>query len=90
MGGWSLWWHVVNFGMPALAVALVLTTAALGVPWRARGARHWIRIWLLLSALGTAVLLAGLWWFGRDGKLLTYGVLVLAMGSAAWVVSRRH
>jgi hypothetical protein len=34
------------------------------------------------------VLLGGLWFFGRDGKMATYVVLVLASGSSQWLLSR--
>lgn len=89
MGAWSLWWHVANFALPALAVSAVLATAAVGAPWRV-GRRRWGRAWGLLSGLGLAVLLAGLWLLGRDGKLLTYLVLVVVLGSAAYALQRRR
>jgi hypothetical protein len=34
--------------------------------------------------VGMVVLLAGLVYFGRDGKMATYAVLVLAQGTLAW------
>jgi hypothetical protein len=40
-------------------------------------------VWL--SALGVLVLLAGLVWFGRDGKLATYAAMVALQGGvSAW------
>ena len=69
---------------PALGVAVLLW---LGLLWR-RGRRqsggqpgHQLG-WLVL--LGVAVLLAGLAYFGRDGKMATYAALVLAQGTLAW------
>ena len=35
-----------------------------------------------------AVLLAGLWWFGRDAKMATYAALVVVMALCQWVFSR--
>jgi hypothetical protein len=32
------------------------------------------------------VLLAGLWFFGRDGKMLTYAALVVASATVQWVM----
>jgi hypothetical protein len=90
MGVWALWWHVVNFGLPAVVVSALLATAAVGGPWKPTAASRWFKAWLLLCALGWAVLLAGLWWFGRDGKLFTYGAFVLAMGTASYRLSRRR
>lgn len=90
MGAWSLWWHVVNFALPALAVSALLASIAMGAPWRAARRRRWLQSFGLLSALGVAVLLVGLWWLGRDGKLLTYLVLVLVLGSGAYGLQRRR
>jgi hypothetical protein len=38
--------------------------------------------------VGALVLLAGLWWFGRDAKMATYTALVLVMALCQWVLSR--
>ena len=76
--------HLMGLLAPALRVALLLW---LGLLWR-RGRRRsggkpgrqlgW------LALVGVAVLLAGLAYFGRDGKMATYAVLVLAQGTLAW------
>jgi len=45
---------------------------------------------MVLCGLGVAVLAAGLAYWGRDGKMLTYAALVLVVGTAAaWLQSRR-
>ena len=88
MGVGSLWWHVVNFALPALVVSAVLATVASGASWHP--ARRWLKAFGLLSVLGLAVLLAGLWLLGRDGKLLTYLLLVVVLGSAAYGLQRRR
>ena len=36
-------------------------------------------------AAGLAVLAAGLWFFGRDGKMATYAALVIVMGTSQWL-----
>ena len=44
----------------------------------------------MLCGLGVVVLAAGLAYWGRDGKMLTYAALVLVVGTAAaWLQSRR-
>lgn len=80
--------HLLNFVAPALALALVL-------PWLARyfwGKSASALSWWVQSAInlivGAAVLLACLWWLGRDGKMAAYAALVLALASSQWVVSR--
>ncbi|BEU97756.1 hypothetical protein ACDW_34610 [Acidovorax sp. DW039] len=80
--------HLLNFLAPAfwmatfiaLAGRLVLRgrTAGLG-----RGAQ-----WLLDVSICMAVLLAGLWWTGRDGKMVTYAALVLACATSHGVGQR--
>ena len=81
--------HLANFIAPAIGVALLLW----GLPriWpKARAGRWGARRELMaLCALGVAVLLAGLVVFGRDGKMLSYTVLVLAQGSLGWWLRRR-
>ena len=76
--------HLMGLLAPALGVAVLLW---LGLLWR-RGRRKSAGKpgrqlgWLVL--VGVAVLLAGLAYFGRDGKMATYAVLVLAQGTLAW------
>lgn len=80
----ALFGHLLNFVAPAAGMALLLW----GMPrlWpKARKGRWAASSELLaLCGLGVAVLLVGLVVFGRDGKMLTYTVLVLAQGSLAW------
>jgi hypothetical protein len=78
--------HVLNFGLPALAMALLM-------PWMGRwlmGAGGWPmgRRMGLHALLGTAVLVAGLVLQGHDGKMSTYLVLVLVAASAEWTMQR--
>lgn len=80
--------HLANFLAPAVVVAVLLA----GLPrlWPgARGGRagFWRHVaWSSLA--GALVLLAGLAWFGRDGKMTTYAVLVLVQGTVAWLQRR--
>jgi hypothetical protein len=76
-------YHWLNFVAPAASVAALL---ALVLWWRAKPlrARTW-RPWAWLSLAGVLVLLAGLVWFGRDGKLATYAAMVALQGTlCAW------
>jgi hypothetical protein len=76
--------HLMGLLAPALGLGGLLW---LGLMWR-RGRRKSAGKpgrqlgWLLL--VGVAVLLAGLAYFGRDGKMATYAALVLAQGTLAW------
>lgn len=79
--------HLLNFAAPALAVALGLALAARLFRLDRSG-----RPWWVLAAInfvaGVLVLLAGLWYFGRDGKMATYAALVLVAASVQWLAGR--
>jgi hypothetical protein len=82
--------HLVNFFLPALVMAALLAPALMwGGPKRRGRSSRWaqgLKGWLALSGMGAVVLLGGLVAFGRDGRIATYGVLVLVLGTAvaAW------
>lgn len=87
MGFFDYFFHGLNFVAPALALGLLLPVVARFVI----GSRGLVLRWWLQAALcagaGVAVLLAGLWYFGRDGKLATYTALVAVMASVQWLAS---
>ncbi len=84
--------HLMNFSAPALVLALVLPI----------GARHVLRlptgplaIWQQMTGIllvGVAVLVLGVIVLGRDGKMSTYGLMVLLQATCQWLLSRawRH
>lgn len=85
MGPFDLLLHLLNFTAPALAVGLVLALCA-RLAWPGRG-----RLWThagINTLTGVAVLGAGLWWFGRDGKMATYAALVATCAASQWLLSR--
>ena len=80
--------HLLNFGAPALVLALLLPLAARFV-FKTRGLP--LTWWLQVAVnfiVGLGVLAGGLWWSGRDGKMQTYTALVLAVGTSQWLLSR--
>ncbi|HET8744413.1 MAG TPA: hypothetical protein VFM98_02330 [Ramlibacter sp.] len=80
--------HLLGFAAPALAVALLVTLAApLVLPRSAKPVTWWARF-AINSAAGLATLVAGLWYFGHDGKMATYAALVLAVATAQWLTAR--
>jgi hypothetical protein len=88
MGPLDFLLHLLGFFAPALAVAL---GTALGARWlglQGAGARAaWVPFAINFAA-GCAVLVAGLAWFGRDGKMLTYAALVAAIACSQWLIGR--
>jgi hypothetical protein len=89
MGLWSLLVHLANFVLPAVAVG---TALAFLVPVFARKrapARSLLVQAATNSIAGVAMLVAGLVVFGNDGKMASYGALVVAIGTAQWWGLRR-
>ena len=87
MGPLDLAVHVAGFLAPAVFLALALPLAA-RLLWRGRVGAPMAWQCLAVFAAGALVLLAGLWGFGRDGKMATYGSLVFAAASVQWLAVR--
>lgn len=87
MGVLGLFDHLLNFVAPAAFVALALALGGRLVARPSAAPRWWV-LALLLFLLGTAVLAAGLWWFGRDGKMATYAALVVVCATGHWALVR--
>lgn len=90
MNPWDALIHLLNFAAPALALALSLPFLARFVVRFSNTKRAASLGWLAQSAInfvaGLVVLTAGLWFFGRDGKMATYAALVLVLASTQWVM----
>lgn len=80
--------HLFNFAAPALFLALLLALGGRFVGPKGASALAWYAQAAINSVVGCAVLLAGLWWLGRDGRMLTYAALVLACASCQWLLQR--
>jgi hypothetical protein len=87
----GLFWHIANFIAPALWLGLALAVWDWAASfWQTRAwtmPRRWRRNLLLDWVIGIAILLAGLAITGHDGRMATYGVLVLAV-AARWCLIR--
>ena len=82
-------WHLVGFVLPALALApaVVLIGRFLGL--KSPSARSLQAQLAINFAVCVAVLMLGLALLGKDGRMLTYGALVLASAAAeAWRPAR--
>jgi hypothetical protein len=89
MNFFALLAHLAGFVAPAVVVGLCLWLAS-QTPSRGRRVRWSRSIDLsVLVFVGVDVLLAGLVFFGRDGKMATYAALVLVQGTLAWWMWRR-
>ena len=75
-------WHGLNFLWPAIGTA-VIAASAVKVLWRheLRGVL-WRRLAAAAAAAGVAASVVGLVAFAEDGRMATYGMLVLAETAA--------
>jgi hypothetical protein len=84
MGPLDALWHLLNFFAPALGVALGAALAA-KLMWRHElAAASLMRLWVWGAGAGAVALTGGLVVFGRDGKMATYGALVVLTALAQW------
>ena len=88
MGLLDLSLHLLSFLAPAFALALLVAFGGrLVLPRNTPPQRWWVAVAVNFAA-GSAALVAGLVLFGRDGKMLTYAAVVLAVATAQWLGSR--
>lgn len=76
--------HLVNFALPALALGIMVPLFSRLI-WRKTPARRSLKSQMLITSLaGLAVLFAGLVIFSTDGKMATYGALVINAALCQW------
>jgi hypothetical protein len=77
--------HLINFVLPAVFVGGVLAL------WGRRYSKRAIRpVWLINAATGVVAMIAGHIFFGVDGKMLSYALLVVASSLAQLVQTNRR
>ena len=84
----DVFWHVMNFLLPAWALALGITAWG-SLQFRRQTQIRWIWRWLINALAGMGVLVAGLVLTGNDGKMATYGALVLVCATVEWLMQMR-
>ena len=88
MGFLDLSLHLLSFVAPAFVLAILVAWGGrLLLPRNSQPQRWWLPVAANFLA-GCAALAGGLLLFGRDGKMLTYAALVVAVGTAQWLVGR--
>ncbi len=88
MGPLDLLLHLGGFVAPALALGLLMALAGPRLPGGQRLNYHFgVRAGLLTLA-GVLALGAGLLAFGRDGKMASYGLLLVAVASVQWLMAQ--
>lgn len=80
--------HLVNFTAPAAFAAIVTAFFARTVLFRKVSLPGFRRLAAFCFIACLLVLVAGLWSFGRDGKMATYAAMVLVCATVPWVLAR--
>jgi len=88
MGPSDLLIHLLSFLAPAVAVGLAVALAAPLLVGRQSGSRPWWAHAAINSVAGALVLVAGLAWWGVDGKIATYAALVVVIATCQWFFGR--
>ncbi len=84
MGPFDALWHLLNFVAPAVGVALFSVLLAKLLWRRELIGRPWGSLFAWSAGAGVLALIAGLFVFGRDGKMATYAALVGTSALALW------
>jgi hypothetical protein len=84
----DVFWHLVNFALPAWVLSLGITAWG-SFQFRCQAQIRWIWRWLLNALAGMGVLIAGLVLTGNDGKMATYGALILVCATLEWALQIR-
>jgi hypothetical protein len=79
--------HALGFAAPAFAVAVLVAAAGRWLLTR-QSPLGWVGSIAINFLAGLAALGAGLWYYGRDGKMATYAALVLVVATAQWLAGR--
>lgn len=84
MGPLDALWHLLNFFAPALGLG-VLSAAGAKLLWRRELARvSWRRLAWWAGGASALTLVVGMVIFGRDGRMATYGGIVVTSAAALW------
>jgi hypothetical protein len=77
-------WHLANLFAPALGMGLIAPTLAKLLWQRELRAARWLGLAIWTACSCAVVLVAGLVLLGRDGRMATYGSMVLAAALTLW------
>ncbi len=80
--------HLFNFVLPALVVGFLLAATAPLLMKKVQPHHSWLIQSTINSAAGLLVLLCGMVFFGRDGRMATYAAMVLACATVQWFTAK--
>jgi hypothetical protein len=77
-------WHLAGLFAPALLTAALASTAMKWLWWRELAALPWLRLAAPAALICALISLGGLWVVGQDGRMATYGAMVLGCALTLW------
>jgi hypothetical protein len=80
--------HLLNFLAPAATVGFAVAFLAPLFMRKPAPARSWMQQGAFNCMAGIAAMAAGLWFFGNDGKMASYALLVVLVASSQWLGSK--
>ena len=80
--------HLINFTAPAAFVAIFTAFFARSALFGTARLPGFLRLAIYCFVASLIVLVVGLSFFGRDGKMASYAVMVLVCASVPWAMAR--
>lgn len=80
--------HVLNFVAPAIWLAISLALLSRMFIKKVPSSRSLMRQAAVNFLVCLLVLVLGLWFFGRDGKMLTYSIMAVLAATSQWTMAR--
>ena len=81
--------HLLNFAAPALFIALLVVLLARIFIIKQAVALVWYAQTAINLVVCLILMLAGLWYFGRDGTIASYTAMVLGCATSQWWMLRK-
>ena len=81
--------HLLNFAAPAVFIALLVTLIARVLVRKQAVALVWYAQAAINLVVCLILMLAGLWYFGRDGAIASYTAMVLGCATSQWWMLRK-
>ena len=76
--------HLFNFLLPALVLAAIAAALSKGLWRRELAGVRWLALFQAAAVMNLVALVLGLLIQGRDGRMATYGLMLLACTAGLW------
>jgi hypothetical protein len=80
--------HLLNFAAPALLVAAMVSASHFFFRKKTALSLAYWQLFAINFGVSCLALLAGLYFFGRDGKMVSYASMVTVCATSQWLMVR--